>query len=74
MLHAHAEFANLLRRLDEGAADIVIADDAELERMPEACAKPIAAGTPESGTGTTTSASDMETRGRARVPKALRRT
>src|SRR5258708_39849733 len=32
MLHAHAGFADRLRRLDEGAADIVVADDAELER------------------------------------------
>ena len=28
----HAEFADRLGRLDEGAADIVVADDAELER------------------------------------------
>src|SRR4051812_34462783 len=32
MLHAHAEFAHALGRLDEGAADIVVTDDAELER------------------------------------------
>ena len=32
MLHAHAEFAHALGRLDEGAADIVVADDAEFER------------------------------------------
>src|SRR4051812_31838414 len=32
MLHAHAGFADRLRRLDEGAADIVVADDAEFER------------------------------------------
>src|SRR6267142_5078929 len=32
MLHAHAEFAHALRRLDEGAADIVVTDDAEFER------------------------------------------
>src|SRR5438034_9035678 len=32
MLHADAEFAHALGRLDEGAADIVIADDAEFER------------------------------------------
>ena len=30
VLHAHAEFAHRLRRLDEGAADIMVADDAEL--------------------------------------------
>ena len=32
VLEAHAEFADRLGRLDEGAADIVIADDAELVR------------------------------------------
>src|SRR3954467_4065544 len=32
VLHAHAEFAHALGRLNEGAADIVIADDAEFER------------------------------------------
>src|SRR5262245_44763570 len=32
MLHAHADLAAALGRLDEGATDIVIADDAELER------------------------------------------
>src|SRR5437868_1038626 len=32
MLHAYAKFAHALGRLNEGAADIVIADDAELER------------------------------------------
>ena len=32
MLHAHAEFAHALGRLNEGAADIVVADDAEFER------------------------------------------
>ena len=32
VLEAHALIANSLRRLDEGAADIVIADDAELVR------------------------------------------
>src|ERR1700744_1878008 len=32
MLHAHAEFAHALGRLDEGAADIMVADDAEFER------------------------------------------
>ena len=31
VLQAHADLAHRLRRLDEGAADIVIADDAELE-------------------------------------------
>ena len=30
VLQAHAELAHRLRRLDEGAADIVVADDAEL--------------------------------------------
>src|SRR5437763_3979250 len=34
MLHAHAEFAHALGGLDEGAADIMVADDAELERHP----------------------------------------
>src|SRR5712671_1435003 len=32
MLHAHAEFAHALGRLNEGAADIMVADDAEFER------------------------------------------
>src|ERR1044072_2900677 len=32
MLHAHAELAHALGRLDEGAADIMVADDAEFER------------------------------------------
>src|SRR4051794_22491725 len=32
MLHADAVFAHALGRLDEGAADIVVSDDAELER------------------------------------------
>src|SRR3982074_1539983 len=32
MLHAHAEFAYALRRLNEGAADVVVSDDAEFER------------------------------------------
>src|SRR5881394_2345208 len=32
MLHAHADFAPALGRLNEGAADIVVSDDAELER------------------------------------------
>ena len=31
VLQPHAEVADLLRRLDEGAADVVVADDAELE-------------------------------------------
>ena len=31
VLQLHAEVADLVRRLDEGAADIVVADDAELE-------------------------------------------
>jgi hypothetical protein len=35
----------------------MVADDAEFERQPAPCAKPIAAGVPESGTGTTRSAS-----------------
>src|ERR1700754_2631554 len=34
MLHAHAKFAHALGRLNEGAADIVVADDAEFERYP----------------------------------------
>src|SRR5712671_102545 len=32
MLHAHAEFAHALRRLNEGAADVMVPDDAEFER------------------------------------------
>src|SRR4051794_9386390 len=32
MLHADAEFAHALGRLNEGAADIVVSDDAEFER------------------------------------------
>src|SRR5216684_9353577 len=32
MLHAHAEFAHALRRLNEGAADVMVSDDAEFER------------------------------------------
>jgi hypothetical protein len=32
VLEADAELANVLRRLDEGAADIMVADDAELVR------------------------------------------
>src|SRR5262249_18373602 len=32
MLHAHADLAAALGRLDEGAADIVVADDAEFVR------------------------------------------
>ena len=32
VLEAHAELADRLRRLDEGAADVMVADDAELER------------------------------------------
>src|ERR1700721_1254904 len=32
MLHAHAKFAHALGRLDEGASDIVIADNTKLER------------------------------------------
>src|SRR5258708_8043931 len=34
MLHAHAEFAHALGRLNEGAADVVVSDDAEFERHP----------------------------------------
>ena len=56
-LSLHAHVADAIAGLDEGAADIVVADDAEFEGMPAACAKPIAAGVPESGTGTTMSAS-----------------
>ena len=33
VLHAHAELADRLGRLDEGAPDIVVADDAEFERQ-----------------------------------------
>ena len=38
VLHPDAELADRLRRLDEGAPDIVVADDAEFERQP-ACAR-----------------------------------
>src|SRR5713101_3913335 len=31
MLHAHAEFAHALRRLNEGAADVMVSDDPEFE-------------------------------------------
>src|SRR6266404_7197700 len=31
MLHADAEFAHALRRLNEGAADVMVSDDAEFE-------------------------------------------
>ena len=34
VLEPHAEMADLVGRLDEGAADIMVADDAELERQP----------------------------------------
>src|SRR4029078_603983 len=34
VLQPHAEMANMIGRLDEGPSDIVIADDAELERDP----------------------------------------
>jgi hypothetical protein len=43
--------------LDEGAAHVVRADQAHLKGSPLASAYPMAAGTPESGTGITTSAS-----------------
>ena len=33
VLQAHAEFADRLGRLDEGAPDVMVADDAELERQ-----------------------------------------
>src|SRR6266446_6566793 len=32
VLHAHAEFAHALGRLNEGASDVMVSDDAELER------------------------------------------
>src|SRR5712691_3989146 len=32
VLHAHAEFANALGRLNESAADVMVSDDAEFER------------------------------------------
>src|SRR6266436_2792183 len=32
MLHAHAEFAHALGRLNEGPADVMVSDDAEFER------------------------------------------
>ena len=34
VLQAHAQMADLLGRLDKGAPDIMVADDAELERQP----------------------------------------
>jgi hypothetical protein len=55
--------ADLLGRLDEGAADIVVADDAELEGDAGGLREAERAGTPESGTGTTTSASTGASRG-----------
>ena len=54
-LQPDAEVADRLLRLDERAPDVVAADEAQLEgRRPRCSAKPIAAGTPESGTGITT--------------------
>ena len=38
VLQLHAEVADLVGRLDEGAADIVVADDADSNGMPEAAA------------------------------------
>src|SRR6266568_4770305 len=32
VLHAHAEFANALGRLNEGASDVMVSDDPEFER------------------------------------------
>ena len=52
------EMANGLLGLDEGPADIVVADQSELETGSAIRReKPMAAATPESGTGTTMSAS-----------------
>jgi hypothetical protein len=56
-LQLHAEVADGLRGLDERAAGVVASDEAHLEgQVPAAWAKPMAAGTPLSGTGMTTSA------------------
>lgn len=57
MFHLDAQVTDLVGRLDEGAAHVVVADDAQFERIPLSAAKPMAEGTPESGTGTITSAS-----------------
>jgi hypothetical protein len=74
VLQLHAEVTDFLARLDEGPADIVRADDAELERNADSWLKPIAAGTPLSGTGTTRSASTgLRATARRRSPCGLRR-
>ena len=57
-LHLHAEVADGVARLDERAADVVVANQPHLERQARLLGEyPSAAGTPESGTGMTMSAS-----------------
>ena len=57
VLELDAERADALLGLDEGAADVVVADDAELERHARFLREADGGGTPESGIGTMTSAS-----------------
>ena len=53
VLQLDAQVTHLIGRLDESAPDIMIADNAKLERnIRTPPAYPSAAGTPESGTGT----------------------
>ena len=40
VLEAHAQMPDAVRRLDEGAADIVVADDTELERQTRGMGEP----------------------------------
>jgi len=61
-LEADAEVADALLGLDEGTADVVVADEAEAEADAAFFAYPRAAVTPESGTGTTTSAGTPDSR------------
>ncbi len=49
MLHLHAEISNVVGRFDEGAADIVVADDAEVER--QAAFERVAHGGGDAGVG-----------------------
>jgi hypothetical protein len=56
VLQPHAEMADVVGRLDEGAADIVVTDDAELERQARLGSVADRRRHAQSGTGTTTSA------------------
>src|SRR5215831_19879958 len=56
VFEANPELTDLLARLDEGAADIVVADDAELIGNARLLGVADGRRTPESGTGITTSA------------------